>query len=204
LAQDTGAAYFNSVAVMRGEVRAALRSKTLTAQLAGYRSEARFEALASQCGSTDPLKQIQAIDYATWLPGDINTKVDRASMAHSLEVREPLMDHLLVEWAAALPSALKVQGQQGKRVLKSAMADRLPHHILHRSKMGFSVPLAQWLRGPLAETVRNLYRAPALGDSGLLNLETMKAMTSDHLQGLADFSRPLWSLLMLDAVLRRD
>lgn len=204
LARDTGAAYFNSVAVMRGEVRAALRSAKLSEQLDGYRSEARFESIARQCGSTDPLKQIQAIDYATWLPGDINTKVDRASMAHSLEVREPLMDHKLVEWAAALPSTLKIQGQQGKRVLKSAMADRLPHHILHRTKMGFSVPLAHWLRGPLAGAVGALSRSEALADSGLLDHARLGRMGSDHLQGRADFSRPLWSVLALDAVLRRS
>ena len=203
LARETGEAYFNSVAVMRQEVRAALRSDHLTRQLAGYRSEERFTAIARQCASEDPLKQIQAIDYATWLPGDINTKVDRASMAHSLEVREPLMDHVLVEWAAGLPSTLKIQGQQGKFLLKSAMAPRLPHHILHRSKMGFSVPLAAWLRGPLADTVKALPNSPALADSGLLNQVTLGKMVSDHLLGRADFSRPLWSVLMLDATLRR-
>ena len=83
------------------------------------------------------------------------------------------------------------------------MGPRLPHHILHRSKMGFSVPLAAWLRGPLADTVKALPNSPALADSGLLNQVTLGKMVSDHLLGRADFSRPLWSVLMLDATLRR-
>ncbi|MFN5511751.1 MAG: XrtA/PEP-CTERM system amidotransferase [Burkholderiales bacterium] len=204
LARSTGEAYFNSVAVMREEVRKSLRSDHLSRELSGYRSETRFESLAGNCGSADPLKQIQAIDYATWLPGDINTKVDRASMAHSLEVREPLMDHRLVEWAARLPSSLKLKGSVGKRVLKTALSDTLPHSILHRSKMGFSVPLAHWLRGPLSSKAMALASSPALADSALLNLQTLKRMAEDHVSGRADFSRPLWSILMLEAVLRRS
>lgn len=203
LALSTSEAYFNSVAVMRNEVRSALRSEALTRSLAGYRSEDRFVSIVRHCGTDDPLKQIQAIDYATYLPGDINTKVDRTSMAHSLEVREPLMDHKLIEWAARLPSSLKLSGSIGKRVLKSAMANTLPHHVLHRSKMGFSVPLASWLRGPLAPAVRDLARQPALADSGLLNLPCLQQMAQDHLSKKADFSRPLWSVLMLETVLRR-
>lgn len=204
LARSTGGAYFNSVAVMREEVRSLLRSSQLNRDLAGYRSETRFESLARDCGSDDPLKQIQAIDYATWLPGDINTKVDRASMAHSLEVREPLMDHRLVEWAARLPSSLKLKGSVGKRVLKAALSHQLPHSILHRSKMGFSVPLAHWLRGPLSARAQALASSPALADSQLLDLNALKRMADDHVSGRADFSRPLWSVLMLDAVLRRS
>lgn len=203
LARNTGAAYLNSVAVMRDEVRENLRSVQLNRSLNGYRSETRFDSLARDCGSADPLKQIQAIDYATWLPGDINTKVDRASMAHSLEVREPLMDHRLVEWAARLPSSLKLKGSMGKRVLKTALSEKLPHTILHRAKMGFSVPLAHWLRGPLSREALALHAAPALVDSGLLNLSAVKRMADAHVSGHADFSRPLWSILMLEAVLRR-
>jgi asparagine synthase (glutamine-hydrolysing) len=93
--------------------------------------------------------------------GDINTKVDRASMAHSLEVREPLMDHELVEWMATLPSSLKVRGQEGKFLLKEAMKPRLPEDILFRPKMGFAVPLARWFRGPLRERVRQAVLGPA-------------------------------------------
>ena len=108
-----------------------------------------FERHAARAGTDDPLALVQYLDLKTYLVGDINTKVDRASMAHSLEVREPLMDHPLVEWLASLPNSLKVQGQEGKYVLKKAMEPHLPHEVLYRPKMGFAVPLARWFRGPL-------------------------------------------------------
>ena len=95
------------------------------------------------------LALIQYLDLKTYLVGDINTKVDRASMAHSLEVREPLMDHPLVEWLATLPNTLKVRGSEGKFLLKKAMEPQLPHEVLYRPKMGFAVPLDRWFRGPL-------------------------------------------------------
>ncbi len=90
-------------------------------QLGGYRVNEVFERHAARAGTDDPLALVQYLDLKTYLVGDINTKVDRASMAHSLEVREPLMDHPLVEWLATLPNSLKVQGQEGKYVLKKAM-----------------------------------------------------------------------------------
>ncbi len=106
-------------------------------------------ATRAGAGTDDPLALIQYLDLKTYLVGDINTKVDRASMAHSLEVREPLMDHTLVEWLATLPSSLKVRGQEGKCLLKKAMEPHLPREVLYRPKMGFAVPLARWFRGPL-------------------------------------------------------
>ena len=116
-------------------------------------------------GTDDPLALIQYLDLKTYLVGDINTKVDRASMAHSLEVREPLMDHPLVEWLATLPSSLKVRGQEGKYLLKKAMEPHLPREVLYRPKMGFAVPLARWFRGPLrAARARGAARRAARRD----------------------------------------
>jgi asparagine synthase (glutamine-hydrolysing) len=124
--------------------------------------------------------------------GDINTKVDRASMAHSLEVREPLMDHELVEWLATLPSSLKVRGQEGKFLLKKAMEPRLPHDILYRPKMGFAVPLARWFRGPLKQRVReavlgSAWRRPA-GSTALPAPSGRRPPV-----GASDYSAPLWT-----------
>jgi len=98
---------------------------------------------AARANTDDPLSLIQYIDLHTYLAGDINTKVDRASMAHSLEVREPLMDHELVEWLATLPSSIKVHRGEGKYLLKKAMERHLPREILYRPKMGFAVPLSR-------------------------------------------------------------
>jgi asparagine synthase (glutamine-hydrolysing) len=202
LAFDPVEAYIHSMSLLRADEREQLYSPGFKKQLAGYRALEVFRHHAEQAGTDDPLALIQYLDYKTWLVGDINTKVDRASMAHSLEVREPLMDHELVEWLATLPSHLKVRGQEGKWLFKKANEPRLPDDVLYRPKMGFSVPLASWLRGPLAERARQAILGPALADTGYFNPATLKTMLEKHQTGQRDYSAPLWMLLMFDAFLR--
>ena len=145
---------------------------------------------------------MQYLDLKTYLVGDINTKVDRASMAHSLEVREPLMDHPLVEWLATLPSALKIRRGEGKFLLKKASEHRLPAEILYRKKMGFAVPLAGWFRGPLRKRVRDVALGPVLADSGLFDRRRLVRIVDAHQSGQRDFSASLWTLLMFESFLR--
>ena len=145
---------------------------------------------------------VQYLDLKTYLVGDINTKVNRASMAHSLEVREPLMDHLLVEWLATLPSSLKIRGPEGKLLLKKAMEPHLPQDILYRPKMGFAVPLARWFRGPLKERVSNAILGPRLAATGWFNAEYLRHLIAAHQSGKHDYSAALWALLMFEAFLR--
>ena len=123
-------------------------------------------------------------------------------MAHSLEVREPLMDHRLVEWLATLPSALKVRGQEGKYLLKKAMEPKLPADVLYRPKMGFAVPLARWFRGPLKQRVRDAVLGPRLLSTGWFNQAYLEHLIDTHQSGARDYSAPLWSLLMFEAFLR--
>jgi asparagine synthase (glutamine-hydrolysing) len=123
-------------------------------------------------------------------------------MAHSLEVREPLMDHPLVEWLATLPSSMKVHGQEGKWLLKKTLEPRLPHELLYRPKMGFAVPIAQWFRGPLRERVREAVLGPRLAETGFFNHSYLCELIDDHQSGIRDYSGPLWSLLMFDGFLR--
>ena len=134
--------------------------------------------------------------------GDINTKVDRASMAHSLEVREPLMDHPLVEWAATLPSAYKLQGSNGKAFFKKALEPSLPNDVLYRPKMGFAVPLARWFRGPLKARMRSALLEGPMLDCGYFNPAVVRQLVEQHESGRNDHSTPLWTLLMFDAFLR--
>jgi asparagine synthase (glutamine-hydrolysing) len=136
----------------------------------------------------------------TYLPGDILTKVDRASMAHALEVRVPLLDHQLVEWISGLPPSLKLQGGEGKYIFKKSLESHLPHDILYRKKMGFSVPLANWFRGPLKQRVHDAL----LGDSGMFNPDYLRHLHEQHQAGLRDYSAPIWSLLMFEAFLRKE
>jgi asparagine synthase (glutamine-hydrolysing) len=195
-------AYFHSMSIVRGPQRAALFSRRLKADLAGYSAQQVFERHAAGAATDDPLALIQYLDTQTYLVGDINTKVDRASMAHSLEVREPLMDHPLVEWLATLPSSLKVRGGQGKWLLKKAMEPALSADVLYRPKMGFAVPLARWLRGPLRERARTAVLGERLADSGLFERPALARLLDEHQAGTRDHSAPLWSLLMFDAFLR--
>ena len=156
-------------------MRAQLFSDAFKSQLGGYDALEVFRRHAARADTDDPLALVQYLDLKTYLVGDINTKVDRASMAHSLEVREPLMDHPLVEWLATLPSSLKIRGQEGKYLLKKAMEPHLPHDILYRPKMGFAVPLARWFRGPLRERVRDAVLGRALADTGLFDRRYLRA-----------------------------
>ncbi len=202
MARTSVEAYFHSMCFTREPIRSRLFSQRFKSELAGYTAEEVFHHHARKAGTDDPLALIQYIDTHTYLVGDINTKVDRASMAHSLEVREPLMDHKLVEWAASLPSDFKMRGAVGKVLLKKAHEPHLSEDILYRQKMGFSVPLARWFRGPLRQRVRDsLLEGPML-DSGLFNAQTIRDLVDQHQTGKRDFSTPLWTLLMFDAFLR--
>jgi asparagine synthase (glutamine-hydrolysing) len=154
-------------------------------------------------GPDHPLLRVQYLDLKTYLVGDILTKVDRASMAHSLEVRVPILDHELVEWAAGLPPGMKLRGKEGKYLLKRSMESHLPHEVLYRPKMGFSVPLAAWFRGPLRDRVRRALTSPLLLDTGIFDERFLKRMLNEHESGLRDFSAGIWSVLMFEAFLRR-
>jgi len=124
-------------------------------------------------------------------------------MAHSLEVREPLMDHELIEWLATLPSSHKIKGGEGKYVFKKAFEPLLPHDVLYRPKMGFSVPLAKWLRGPLRQRLQDAVLGSQLQSTGYFDARALKNMVDQHLSGQRDYSAPLWTLLMFEAFLRQ-
>jgi asparagine synthase (glutamine-hydrolysing) len=203
MARNSVEAYFHSMSVLREPLRSQMFSDGFKRQLAGYRAQDVFDRHAERADTDDPLALIQYLDLKTYLVGDINTKVDRASMAHSLEVREPLMDHELVEWLATLPSSLKVRGQEGKYLLKKAMEPALPNDVLYRPKMGFAVPLARWFRGPLQERVRAAVLGPRLAATGWFDRRALEQLLASHQSGSRDHSAPLWSLLMFEAFLRR-
>lgn len=203
LSRNSVEAYFHSVSILRNPMREALFSQSFKSELAGYNAYEVFNRHAAQAGTDDPLALIQYLDLKTYLVGDINTKVDRASMAHSLEVREPLMDHELVSWLATLPSSLKIHGQEGKYVFKKAMASYLPQDVLYRPKMGFAVPLARWFRGPLKQRVCDAVLGERLAATGWFNPVYLRHLIEAHQSGARDYSAPLWTLLMFEAFLRQ-
>lgn len=202
IARNSVDAYFNTMGLVRDPLRQELFSDVFKRDLQGWHASEVFHHHARRAETDDPLALIQYLDIHTYLPGDINTKVDRASMAHSLEVREPLMDHKLVEWVATLPSDLKLRGQEGKYIFKKALEPMLPHDVLYRPKMGFAVPLARWLRGPLREQTRQALQQGALAQTGWFNPATIARLLDQHERGAMDHAQPLWVLLMFDAFLR--
>ena len=202
LARDSVAAYFHSIALMNDSLRQQLYSAEFKRQLDGYHALDVLRGHASSAPAKDGLSLIQYLDLKTYLPGDILTKVDRASMAHGLEVRVPLLDHQLVEWLASLPQHLKLHGGHGKYIFKRALEPHLPSQILYRRKMGFSVPLASWLRGPLRQSLQGLLIDSALASCGMFDTAAIRSLIEQHTSGRRDHSAPLWSLLMFNAFLR--
>ena len=149
----------------------------------------------------DPLAQVLYTDIKTWLPGDILTKVDRASMANSLEVRAPFLDHQFVEWAATLPAGLKLHRGTSKYILKRALDPLLPREILYRPKQGFSMPISHWFRGPLRARLRSAIESPMLQDTGYFMRGELERLVDDHEQGRQDHSAILWLVLVFETFL---
>ena len=144
----------------------------------------------------DPVERMQVMDMLTYLPGDILTKVDRASMAVGLEARVPLLDHRVVEFASALPMNLKIRGGETKWLLRQMLDQYVPRSLTERPKQGFAVPLGDWLRGPLRDWAEDLLSEPALNKAGLFHAAPVRAKWQRHLAGHHHEHYALWSILM--------
>ncbi|MBI3759246.1 MAG: asparagine synthetase B, partial [Deltaproteobacteria bacterium] len=195
LALDPAAAYFNSVYGAMANERVALLSEELQQQLNGYNPFEVFLAHYQRANTADPLARAQYVDIKTYLTDDILVKVDRASMAVSLEVRCPLLDHKVMELAARMPSSLKLKGRAGKYIFKRAVSQILPNEILTRRKQGFVLPVAEWLRADLRALAESLL-FDASREDGLLQRAHVARLWQQHQTGRRDFARPLWAILM--------
>ena len=191
-------AYARALGVMSPELRGRIFSPAMKRELGGYRAEQPLIELMRNAPARSGLDRAQYADLKFWLPGDILTKVDRTSMAVSLEAREPLLDHHLVELAARLPETRRVSGGQGKLALKQAMEGTLPRQILYRPKQGFVLPIAQWFRSDLKEAARAAARSERLLDTGWFDAAALSQLAEDHIAGRRDHARELWQLLMLE------
>jgi asparagine synthase (glutamine-hydrolysing) len=198
LALGGGEAYARAVGVTPPEERATLFSDNFKRGLQGHRAEDRYVAAMRDAPARDALDRAQYADLKIWLPGDILTKVDRTSMAVSLEAREPLLDHRLVEFAATLPVSMRLRRGEGKWLMKRTMRGTLPDDILYRRKMGFVTPVSAWFRGPLAGEARRL---AGLADTGWFERATLERVAEDHIAGKRDHGRLLWQLAMFEKAL---
>lgn len=202
LAKDSFAAYLHSISVCVDGVRGNMFSQDFRSKLEGYHAVEVFRHHANRAPTNDPLSLIQYIDIKTYLPGDILTKVDRASMAHSLEVRVPILDHEFMEWSARLTPSLKLRGQEGKYIFKKALEPHLPRDVLYRPKMGFGVPISSWFRGPLKQRVRDAVLGESLMETGIFDSGFLKKLVDEHQSGMGEHSAALWSLLMFESFIR--
>jgi len=203
LARDGAQGYAEAVGVTRPEQRARLFNSSARAALGEHVGEARYWQAMADAPAREPLDRAQYADLTIWLPGDILTKTDRMSMAVGLEAREPLLDYRLVEFAASLPAAMRVQGAQGKAIMKRAMEPYLPRDILYRPKMGFVTPVTAWFRGALAERARALATSATLARTGWFDMAEIGRVVAAHQSGRRDHGRLIWQFLMLEKSLAR-
>ncbi len=198
LARTGTEGYTDAVSLTNPGQRRALYSRRTRSNIGNYRAEDYMERMMVAAPAQSGLDQAQYADMKLWLPGDILTKLDRMSMAVSLEAREPLLDHRLLEFAASLPEKMRIRGGQGKWLMKRTMERYLPKEILYRPKMGFVTPIDQWFRGPLAGVARNLATSPFLSHMELFDNVAITKAAEDHIAGRANNGRLLWQLVMLE------
>ena len=164
----------------------------------GHDPFATFRDAYASCGSPDPLDRSMYVDARTYMIDDVLTKVDRMSMAVSLEAREPLLDHKLLEFAARVPSGLKLKDGQTKYLLRKVLDARVPRSIVERGKRGFEAPIGEWLRGPLAPMASELLLDGRLRERGIFNAAEVNRLWTEHRSGTSDHRHRLWQLIMLE------
>ncbi len=194
--------YFKIISIYKEEEKNLLYSEKLREILKDYSSKAIFQKFFENCKSENYISRLQYLDIKTYLTDDILTKVDRASMANSLEVRVPFLDHIFMEYIATIPASLKAKGFKQKYIFKKTMSKNLPREILYRPKMGFGVPMTEWLRGELKNVIeKELFEKRGI-ISELFNTEYIKEIWQmtlhSRIRGFrkTDFSYRIWLLFI--------
>lgn len=180
------------------EEQARLLSREIRAQAEGVDPYGDIERVLSACDAHDPLDRLIYQHAKFYLADQVLVKVDRASMACGLEVRAPFLDYMMVEAACSIPASRKVRGLTTKAILKEALAGRLPPDILHRRKQGFGIPLARWLRQDLKDWVSKVLHPEKLRRGGIFNPAAVERLLEEHLRGIRDHRKPLWTLLVFE------
>ncbi|RDC60073.1 Asparagine synthase (glutamine-hydrolyzing) [Alteripontixanthobacter maritimus] len=203
LARSGAEGYARALSVTDEAGRAALYTPDFLRARGDYRAETPFIEMMENAPARSGLDAAQYADLKFWMPGDILTKVDRTSMAVSLEAREPLLDHRLIEFASQIPERQRIKGAQGKWLMKHTMERYLPKDILYRQKQGFVMPITEWFRGPLAGEARGIASNAVLARTGWFDTGRLGRIAEEHISGRNDHGRLLWQLLMLEKSLVR-
>ena len=203
LGEPSSRRYLQWIAIFGEGRRAALYDERFVETLPDADPLDFLESAFARSDRRDPITAASLADLVTYLPCDLMTKVDIASMAHGLECRQPFLDHRLVELAARMPRSLKFRRGKGKRILLETFRDIVPDSIARRGKMGFGVPLDAWFRGPLAEMSSAVLLDPKALERGFFRAESVRRLLEDHQSGRFDHSYRLWALLVLELWLQR-
>jgi asparagine synthase (glutamine-hydrolysing) len=197
VARDPVDAYFFSMSAFHGEDKKRVLNDDVLKSIDGYRTVDLFHRLYKEAPANDHLSRIQYLDIKTYLCEDILTKVDRASMAVSLEVRCPILDHIFMEYVAKIPSSLKLNGRNGKYIFKKALNQYLPDRILYRNKMGFGMPILEWLRADIRDYAESIVLNGA-ATQAFLRPKYVKTIWNQHQSGMRNRATELWAVMMLN------
>ncbi len=193
-----GAAISIRSGISNGTKSRRLLSEDVHRAIGGFDAEARLGRHFDRLGGLPWDAQMMHFDFETYLPEDILTKVDRMSMAHSIESRVPLLDNRVVDFAATLPAHLKIRNGRKKHILKEAAATLLPERILNRPKQGFAVPVGGWFRGDLREFFSDVLLSRTARQRGYFNGRFVDRMIREHVGGRRDHTLRLWALVVFE------
>ena len=202
---DAAGRYIDSISHFNGPKKRKLYSNEIKTKMNGSfeRGERLFREIAGSVKSDDAVENLLYLDSKTYLPSDILTKVDRMSMASSLEARSPLLDHKLIEYVTKIPSRLKLKGNETKYIFKKAIAGFVPPEILHREKQGFGVPIGDWINSQLKVRITSDLSDQRAMSRGYFDAKYVSLLLDEHSRGRRDHSHPLWTLWMLELWHRR-
>ena len=197
--------YVDNISAFNGPRKSYLYSRDFAQTLNGNGSSAeqQFIRMGEKMPIHDPIARRLYLDSKTYLPGDILTKVDRMTMANSVEARVPLLDHELVELVAKIPSRFKMNGTETKSILKRAMNDLVPAEILYREKQGFGVPIGEWINDQLKERMDQELCESRTSARGYFDQKYVRVLLDEHSKGRRDHSTELWMLWMLERWFRK-
>jgi asparagine synthase (glutamine-hydrolysing) len=191
--------YIDNISVFTSLNRQSVYTREFLNMLAEHApATARFRHHANAINTHESINRLLYLDSKTYLPGDILTKVDRMSMAVSLEARVPLLDHELVEFVARMPADLKMRGLESKYIFKRAVEGIVPAEILNRPKQGFGVPISEWINAQLRERIDDTLNDQRTGERGYVRSEYIDVLRAEHESGRRDHSTALWTLLMFE------
>jgi len=202
---DAAGRYIDSISHFNGPRKRSLYSRETKNKMNGtfQKGERLYRQISQSVESNDAVEALLYLDSKTYLPGDILTKVDRMSMASSLETRSPLLDHKLIEYVTRIPSSLKLKGRETKYIFKQAIRDLVPNEILHREKQGFGVPIREWINVQLKDRITSDLSDRRFLERGYFDAKYVRILLSEHSRGRRDHSHALWMLWMLELWHRR-